>query len=489
MKRTNYFAYLLLLLIGFAFISCEDDEEYMETEEEGESLKQPVLPPSNLTMTLPWDSISDPDEVSSLRTHLDGQKNRSSENFSFEKMKDFLNHKYACIVWETNDPNMLFKVKIDVTGTDLDYNDGNYLTDGSVTLVDDNVRKHIDKFYIANPINLVDPSAKSGEFKVTYRVFEPIYGHIFMACSNGEGKANRRVSDNMEFTASYYRVHTADSINIMKDVTAGSDEFYYKDVKSGDTIKAMPDAYIAGTSSPSMVWLEPCDVDTTHSWMSRIPDETPLWQISIPGTHDAATGHHLVLPGMAKCQNFDFPRQLMDGIRCFDIRLNYFLMTHHSLVLCNTTCKELFDYVKDFLERYKRETVIFLVSAESPDKFMKFFDEYPEYKSITHLGTKITTLGEVRGKIVIMRRFEVENNKTFGINLYNNWPNDSVHEFENDGNKFYVQDRFFSASETIHDTQEKDSLVLDGLNKASSNSDNYKERFFFIYNNLLVELD
>ncbi len=235
MKRTYYFAYLLRLFIGFPFISCEDDEGYMGSEGEGEILKQPVLPPSIHSTTLMWKRISESNTVISKRTHQNGQKNRSSENFSFKGMEDLLDHKYACIVWETEDPNMMFRVKIDVSGTDLDYNEGYYITNGSITLVDDNVRKHIDKFYVANPVNIADPTVTSGEFNVKYRVFEPIYGHIFMACSNGEGKASQRVSDNMDFTASHYRMHTADSINIDPEMNSS--------LKMNlDTIKGQPNS-------------------------------------------------------------------------------------------------------------------------------------------------------------------------------------------------------------------------------------------------------
>lgn len=68
---------------------------------------------------------------------------------------------------------------------------------------------------------------------------------------------------------------------------------------------------------------------TAHAenWMSRLSDSTPVWKVSIPGTHDSATGHGFtgflgVMAGasMAKTQDKSIQEQWNAGIRCFDLR-------------------------------------------------------------------------------------------------------------------------------------------------------------------------
>lgn len=55
-------------------------------------------------------------------------------------------------------------------------------------------------------------------------------------------------------------------------------------------------------------------------WMKRLPDNLFVSQVSIPGTHDAATGNGVTLATFSQCQDIDVATQWSIGIRAFDFR-------------------------------------------------------------------------------------------------------------------------------------------------------------------------
>lgn len=55
-------------------------------------------------------------------------------------------------------------------------------------------------------------------------------------------------------------------------------------------------------------------------WMKRLPDNLFVSQVSIPGTHDAATGNGVTLASFSQCQDIDVATQWSIGIRAFDFR-------------------------------------------------------------------------------------------------------------------------------------------------------------------------
>ena len=56
------------------------------------------------------------------------------------------------------------------------------------------------------------------------------------------------------------------------------------------------------------------------NWMSRLPDNLYVAQVSIPGAHDAATGNGVSLATFSQCQDLDVASQWALGIRAFDLR-------------------------------------------------------------------------------------------------------------------------------------------------------------------------
>lgn len=123
---------------------------------------------------------------------------------------------------------------------------------------------------------------------------------------------------------------------------------------------------------------------TLANWMRFLPDNTRLCDLSIPGTHDTASGPGWGTEGSgyasyARCQRWDVERQLTSGIRHFDIRLYrkynktkkewVFGMAHGRYNVGHFRANAL-DSCKEFLESAagSSEVIIMLISEEKkPD--------------------------------------------------------------------------------------------------------------------------
>lgn len=161
------------------------------------------------------------------------------------------------------------------------------------------------------------------------------------------------------------------------------------------------------------------------SWMRALKDETPLSALSIPGTHNSPTCHR-ALPSV-RCQATSPPEQLQNGVRFFDIRLqpeNPQDLTKDGLVLVHsvfpislTGAKYFRDLLKEvftFLDQNPSETVIISVKREGTGNATDaqlsriLRDHYAGDVNRWFTAPRIPTLGEARHKIVLIRRFGLE---------------------------------------------------------------------------------
>jgi len=413
-----------------------------------------------------------------------GQKHRSSDNFS---TKNLTGGNY--LLWTCSDKNVSFTVNIDKSGTDPTFVSN--LHDGAITEY-----RSEEKFYIADPKNA------SGSFTVTCSRIDTGEGYIYInsAKDHMDGQSHR-ASTNFSFGSySKYYVDCPSDIKfkIMHDVSAGSDQIVYPSVNGGINILVSSDwtkdlyvADVEGAEGPFTITLKPCYEDS-YDWMSKIPDSKRLCELSIPGTHDSGTG--VVGAGMSKCQNFNFDRQLLDGIRFFDVRLNKDLHIAHGPTTTSQYLSDALTMFNAFLENHPREVILMSVKSENGDASSAFFDYVNAHKSETTGGgtgrivqnDTIPTLGEVRGKIVLFRRMPLASGYSrFGIDCNTYWPDDKSGEANIAGGyKLYVEDRFFSADETIHDTAEKTDSVRNALKRACANKEEDKKTMFIIFNSV-----
>lgn len=157
---------------------------------------------------------------------------------------------------------------------------------------------------------------------------------------------------------------------------------------------------------------------TNTNWMGALPDEMKLSTLSIPGTHDTmayqfSTSCDLI-PDIVRTQTMDLETQLNSGIRVLDIRLrhaadNAFALHHGSCFLDGYFGGDVMDVVNSFLDAHPSETILMRVKKEHDDApdltrtFNETWEWYMEiYGSKVWRGSGNATLGEVRGKIVIL---------------------------------------------------------------------------------------
>ena len=161
------------------------------------------------------------------------------------------------------------------------------------------------------------------------------------------------------------------------------------------------------------------------TWMKTLNDDTPLSALSIPGTHNSPT-HHRALPSV-RCQVAPVREQLEQGVRFLDIRVqpdnpldpsNDKLNLVHAVFPISLSgpkhFRTMLNDVFTFLEQNPSEAVIMSVKREGPgnatdsqlSRIMR--DHYAGDVNRWFTAPRIPTLGEARGKIVLIRRFMLE---------------------------------------------------------------------------------
>lgn len=211
----------------------------------------------------------------------------------------------------------------------------------------------------------------------------------------------------------------------------------------------------------------------TENWMSNLDDNLTLDKISIPGTHDSGTWK--TGKGAAHTQNFGIMTQLHDGIRFLDIRVKHKggrdndpLQIYHGIINCDTSFGEVLTTCADFLKKNPTETIIMLIDAASGDgkNIQKDFDFYlsqTEYKDLFNLEPVPPKLAEIRGKVVLFRRFP--GNK--GVDLSTGWKKDATFTLKTpEGVQFKIEDNYKE-----HNTKKKAKLVEKNIASSINNPD------------------
>lgn len=219
----------------------------------------------------------------------------------------------------------------------------------------------------------------------------------------------------------------------------------------------------------SLDWITYSSYVDGPCWMKYVDDNKFLDELSIPGTHDSGTcsvdNDTEPQSSQVKCQQDYIPTQLLEGIRYFDIRLgkgdnpgidhgDYYLLKKDAYFM---HLSDVIGYFKTFLNENPTEALIMLVSRgndEATDEsvttaFAKVLDDNPK---LFYTSSRIPTLHEVRGKIVLLRRFRLAGNSvsghTWGLDL-TEW-DDKIKAHSDSATMCLVQDArgFEAAGET-----------------------------------------
>lgn len=159
------------------------------------------------------------------------------------------------------------------------------------------------------------------------------------------------------------------------------------------------------------------------NWQSLLPDSTPLSIINLPGTHNSST-QFVNLSPFSRCQCKSIGKQLEAGARLLDIRLTLSgeeFTAVHGIANCRSSknrksallsFKMIFDDIKTFIELNPTETIIVGLKMDRGDNVDDFFPAIyinfiQAYSAIWFLENRIPTLGECRGKLVLLRRCDL----------------------------------------------------------------------------------
>lgn len=176
-------------------------------------------------------------------------------------------------------------------------------------------------------------------------------------------------------------------------------------------------------------------------WMSHVDGSKYLDELSIPGTHDSGTcsvdNDTEPQTSLAKCQQDYIPTQLLEGIRYFDIRLgkndkNGDPGIDHGICYLHKKdggfmqLSHVIGYFKTFLNENPSEALIMLVSrgndgATDESVTTAFANVMGNNSDLFYTSSHVPTLNEVRGKIVLLRRFKLAGDSvdghTWGLDL------------------------------------------------------------------------
>ena len=166
--------------------------------------------------------------------------------------------------------------------------------------------------------------------------------------------------------------------------------------------------------------------DSGNNWITALPDNAYASQLSIPGTHDAATGDGTTF-SLGKTQSLTLQEQWNMGIRVFDLRPGYKkvrkgffkyeneLHIYHGIVETRTSFKDAVKVLSDNLAANPGEFAIIVMRFEndSPlynkrdvwNSLMSSFltsSDFPAERRVDYRPD--LTVGELRGKILVLSR-------------------------------------------------------------------------------------
>ncbi|SMC20235.1 1-phosphatidylinositol phosphodiesterase [Andreprevotia lacus DSM 23236] len=234
--------------------------------------------------------------------------------------------------------------------------------------------------------------------------------------------------------------------------------------------------------------------NSQQTWLSLIPDSTPVHDLNIPGTHDSAT----FKPAHAydQCQTLTIRQQLDLGIRFLDLRLRCFINPSAANPILPAAQRENFtiyhssnwqnlyfdadSWVNDknmsnfplqdclaFLQAFPSETILISIKQEHYDnsteqsRFAQAFKDliarHDNGKNF-YTGTQVPTLEDARGRIVIINR-DQSIGSGYGIDW--SWPDADRGIQQING--LYIEDNYMDTT-----TSAKEGNIKQNLQQANA---------------------
>lgn len=161
------------------------------------------------------------------------------------------------------------------------------------------------------------------------------------------------------------------------------------------------------------------------TWMSQINDKTLLSALTIPGTHDSAAFTYSWAP-FVTTQALDIRKQLDAGIRFFDLRCgirdDILEMVHGSAVL-GLRLDAVLDTMYSWLASHPTEAIIAQIKRDRKEENATMHFSQAIVKTVAarperwRTANTTPTMGELRGKIQLFRRFEGPSLYAYGLDV------------------------------------------------------------------------
>lgn len=189
-------------------------------------------------------------------------------------------------------------------------------------------------------------------------------------------------------------------------------------ILEGDNDKQQKIALTCNRGGNAVNKIDIIQIFNQASWMSKLNSALHLDQINMVGTHDTGTYY---ASGVEKCyaktQTLTTAEQLYAGVRYLDVRCHHIsnmFTIHHGAFYMNLYFRDLLEDCISFLTRNPTETIIMQIKEEHSDadkntNTRSFYETLKVYidqaPSLWYLNENIPTLEQVKGKIVLVRRF------------------------------------------------------------------------------------
>jgi len=184
------------------------------------------------------------------------------------------------------------------------------------------------------------------------------------------------------------------------------------------------------------------------NWMARLPNDTYVALVSIPGTHDAATGcgwmegYEDMGDSFARTQDLSIAEQWTAGIRAFDLRpcvYEDYMNLNHGIVPTSVHFEDVLCQLRDSLKENPTEfIVIHLLHEDDGDQIADVYntrlmeilqrDDLKDY--LARFKTDLT-VKEMRGKMLILSRDNYGTPEVGGI--MKNWTGEAIWSKQTNG--------------------------------------------------------
>lgn len=230
-----------------------------------------------------------------------------------------------------------------------------------------------------------------------------------------------------------------------------------------------------------LVGLQPALAD---DWMARVSDDTYVSQLSIPGTHDAGTGHgfygglDFFGDSFARTQDKTITEQWESGIRAFDLRPcvdGSELRINHGIIQTQLTLRDALTTLCSLLDKHPTEMAIVIIRHETEgddnnnswNSMMVSLLGSEPVKSHAADFTALATMGNMRGKLLILSRDAYASTPTGGF--ITGWSHSSAFSSQKSGRikgrgssqtTCYIQDFYECTADGAKETKRQSILTL-----------------------------